>query len=87
MLIDMTIIQELIGPEELDFYDQEWNFRGSKKTLRHELSKITGIDANILEDSELLPTIPVGRRMSWAAHRKTTRVEDTACQYPPLFSC
>lgn len=71
-------LQELIGPEELEFYDQEWNFRGSKKTLRHELSKITGIDTDILEDSELLPTIPVGQRMSWAAHRKTTRVEDTA---------
>lgn len=71
-------LQELIGPEELDFYDQEWNFRGSKKTLRHELSKITGIDVDILEDSELLPTIPVGQRMSWAAHRKTTRVEDIA---------
>lgn len=71
-------LQELIGPEELDFYDQEWNFRGSKKTLRRELSKITGIDVDILEDSELLPTIPVGQRMSWAAHRKTTRVEDTA---------
>ena len=71
-------LQELIGPEELDFYDQEWNFRGSKKTLRNELAEITGIDAEILEDSELLPTIPVGQRMSWAAHRKTTRVEDTA---------
>lgn len=71
-------LQELIGPEELDFYDQEWNFRGSKKTLRYELSKITGIDVDILEDSELLPTIPVGQRMSWAAHRRTTRVEDIA---------
>lgn len=71
-------LQELVGPEELDFYDQEWNFRGSKKALRHELSEITGIDTDILGDSELLPTVPVGRRMSWAAYRKTTRVEDMA---------
>ncbi|ROW04542.1 hypothetical protein VMCG_05120 [Cytospora schulzeri] len=71
-------LQELVAPEELEFYDQEWKFRGSKKTLRHELSNITGIDVDILEDSELLPTIPVGRRMSWAAARKTTRVEDIA---------
>ncbi|POS81099.1 hypothetical protein DHEL01_v200515 [Diaporthe helianthi] len=71
-------LQELIGPEELEFYDQEWKFRGSKKTLRYELSKITGIDTTTLQDSELLPTIPVGRRMSWAANRKTTRVEDIA---------
>lgn len=71
-------LQELIAPEELDFYDQEWNFRGSKKTLRHGLSRITGIDVAILEDSELLPTIPVGQRMSWAAHRNTKRIEDIA---------
>lgn len=71
-------LQELVAPEELDFYDQEWKFRGSKKTLRHELSRITGIDVDVLEDSELLPTIPVGKRMSWAAARQTTRIEDTA---------
>lgn len=71
-------LQELIAPEEVDFYDQEWNFRGSKKTLRHELSRMTGIDIDVLEDAELLPTIPVGRRMSWASTRQTTRVEDTA---------
>ncbi|KAK7734230.1 hypothetical protein SLS53_007878 [Cytospora paraplurivora] len=71
-------LQELIAPEELDFYDQEWNFRGSKKILRRELSRITGIDVDILEDPELLPTIPVGRRMSWASARRTTRVEDIA---------
>ncbi|KUI68076.1 Vegetative incompatibility protein HET-E-1 [Cytospora mali] len=71
-------LQELIAPEELDFFDQEWKFRGSKKTLRHELSRITGIDVDVLEDSELLSTIPVGKRMSWAANRKTTRVEDIA---------
>lgn len=71
-------LQELVAPEELDFYDQDWRFRGSKKILRHELSDITGIDVDVLEDSELLPTIPVGRRMSWAAARKTTRVEDIA---------
>lgn len=77
-------LQELIAPEEIYFYDQEWNFRGSKQTLRYELSKITGIDAQILANLELLPTIPVGRRMSWAAHRKTTRVEDISCQYHSL---
>ena len=71
-------LQELIAPEELDFYDHGWNFRGSKNTLRYELASMTGIDVDILEDSDLLPTIPVGRRMSWAAHRKTKRVEDIA---------
>lgn len=71
-------LQELIAPEELEFYDRDWQFRGTKKTLRKGLSNITGIDVDVLVDSELLPTIPVGRRMSWAAGRRTTRVEDTA---------
>jgi hypothetical protein len=39
---------------------------------------ITGIDIEILNNSDELHTVPVARRMSWAASRHTTRVEDLA---------
>jgi hypothetical protein len=42
------------------------------------LVEITGIDVQVLNDSDLLQTVPVARRMSWAASRQTTRVEDLA---------
>lgn len=71
-------LQELIAPEVVEFYDRGWCFRGDKSLLRQKISERTGIDVTVLEDSDLLSTIPVGRRMSWAAERETARVEDVA---------
>jgi hypothetical protein len=78
-------LQELIAPENVEFYDQGWQWRGTKKSLQQELFDITGIDHEILEDSNLLSTIPVARRMSWASTRKTSRVEDRAYSLLGLF--
>lgn len=71
-------LQELIAPEEVEFYDRGWQLRGDKRLLREEISNITGIDVGVLLNSELLSTVAVGRRMSWASGRETTRVEDGA---------
>ncbi|OTA54508.1 HET-domain-containing protein [Hypoxylon sp. EC38] len=68
-------LQELIAPKALDFYDCKWRFLGTKANLREEVSSITGIDVDVLEDIQLLPNIPIARRMSWASKRKTTRAE------------
>ena len=78
-------LQELIAPKSVEFYDQGWQRRGTKQSLQQELSAITGIDLEILEDSNLLSTIPVARRMSWASRRKTSRVEDRAYSLLGLF--
>lgn len=78
-------LQELIAPEKVEFYDQRWQWSGTKKSLQRKLSAITGIDLEILEDSNLLSTIPVARRMSWASRRKTSRVEDRAYSLLGLF--
>ncbi|PMD20384.1 HET-domain-containing protein [Hyaloscypha hepaticicola] len=78
-------LQELIAPEKVEFYDQRWQWSGTKQSLQQELSAITGIDLEILEDSNLLSTIPVARRMSWASRRKTSRVEDRAYSLLGLF--
>lgn len=71
-------LQELIAPEVVEFYDRGWQFRGTKSLLRQRISEITAIDVDVLENSELLSTVAVGRRMSWASGRETTRVEDGA---------
>ncbi|PSR94498.1 heterokaryon incompatibility protein-domain-containing protein, partial [Coniella lustricola] len=71
-------LQELIGPTSLTFYDRDWNDHGSKRLRSFEISTITGIDVAVLEASSLLKSIPVGRKMSWAAGRQTTREEDIA---------
>ncbi|KAH7153441.1 HET domain protein [Dactylonectria macrodidyma] len=71
-------LQELVAPKCVNFYDQAWNFRGTKSTLNKSIASITMIDSNVLEDAGLLPTLSVAKRMSWAALRNTTRIEDIA---------
>ncbi|PNP79211.1 hypothetical protein FNYG_07287 [Fusarium nygamai] len=71
-------LQELIASRNLEFYDSAWNYRGTKAGLRGGISGLTGIDIAVLEDNAILETIPVAKRMSWAADRETTRVEDLA---------
>jgi hypothetical protein len=71
-------LQELIAPKEVEFYDREWTLRGTRIGLVQALETITRIDGQVLRDSTILADIPVARRMSWAANRNTTRVEDIA---------
>lgn len=78
-------LQELIAPSEIIFYGVGWVQLGTKETLRHLLADITGVDEDVLELMEHMFGIPVGRRMSWAAHRETTRDEDTAYCLLGLF--
>ena len=71
-------LQELIAPKEVIFFDQDWNVRGVKTGLVEHLATITGINGGILSQKQDLSSIPVARRMSWPAKRKTTRLEDEA---------
>ncbi|KAF4443381.1 hypothetical protein F53441_11429 [Fusarium austroafricanum] len=71
-------LQELIASQDIEFYDREWIYRGTKNGLQQRISDITGIDTAVLENNDILETIPVAKRMSWAANRETTRVEDLA---------
>ncbi|KAF2201152.1 hypothetical protein GQ43DRAFT_448996 [Delitschia confertaspora ATCC 74209] len=72
-------LQELIAPARVAFYIKGWNFVGYKATMGRKLERITGIGTEILmEHWPKLDTVSVARRMSWAAKRETTRVEDMA---------
>ncbi|KAK0724900.1 heterokaryon incompatibility protein-domain-containing protein, partial [Lasiosphaeris hirsuta] len=71
-------LQELIAPGEIKFVDASWTLRGTKETLFAALHNITGIDNMVLRSSYNLDRVAVARRMSWAASRETTRIEDKA---------
>jgi hypothetical protein len=79
-------LQELIAPADVVFYSEDWNKIGTKIELQELLSSITGIASNVLLNPELVPTQSVARRMSWAASRKTTRVEDIAYCLMGIFN-
>ncbi|KAH8734173.1 heterokaryon incompatibility protein-domain-containing protein [Ilyonectria robusta] len=71
-------LQELIAPRYMKFFDQTWNYIGSKGTLATRLSEITSIDIDVLNHKAPLSSVCVAKRFSWAANRETTRSEDSA---------
>jgi hypothetical protein len=54
------------------------NYRGSKEDLSRLISTISSIPETLLRQEADLYDFTVARRMSWAATRETTRVEDLA---------
>ena len=47
-------------------------------SLQTSLELITGIGRQYLDNSDMIPTASIARRMSWASSRSTTRKEDEA---------
>ena len=79
-------LQELIGPKTASFYDRSWRLLGTKSGLLPEISTKTGIPDNVLSNPTSLGTCSVAQRMSWAANRETTRVEDRAYSLLGIFN-
>ncbi|KPM39511.1 hypothetical protein AK830_g7037 [Neonectria ditissima] len=79
-------LQELIAAPEVVFFSRTWQTIGTKETLKHDIAEITGIDKEVLESMAYMSGLPVGRRMSWAAKRHTTRVEDMAYCLMGIFN-
>jgi hypothetical protein len=81
-------LQELLAPSSVIFFDYDWNDVGTKGSLEELISKVTGID-----DFVNFETACVAQKMSWAANRETTRIEDKAycllglfdVNMPPLY--
>ncbi|KAI0714451.1 heterokaryon incompatibility protein-domain-containing protein [Cerioporus squamosus] len=71
-------LQELLAPRFLIFLSQDWEVLGTKADLAQQLEKVTQIPATVLRFEETLREVSIARRMSWAAKRETTRVEDEA---------
>lgn len=60
------------------FFGSAWNEIGSLSALIRRVSDITGIQREVLNHAQPLADLSLARRLSWAAKRQTTRVEDMA---------
>lgn len=78
-------LQELIAPSDLVFYSNNWIEVGTKQTLCKVILDITGIDTDIVTGVKDVESASIAKRMSWASHRATTRVEDLAYCLMGLF--
>ncbi|EAT77383.2 hypothetical protein SNOG_15158 [Parastagonospora nodorum SN15] len=81
-------LQELIAPRVVKFFGhdekQQWKQLGKKSTLLQLIVYRTPIDRKVLEGSDVR-SCSVANRMSWAAERETTRVEDRAYSLLGIF--
>ncbi|KAH9848562.1 heterokaryon incompatibility protein-domain-containing protein [Lenzites betulinus] len=78
-------LQELVAPSYVVFLTCDWTFLGTKTGLASMLEQITGVDATILLGMKPVESASVAKRMSWAAYRQTTRVEDRAYSLLGIF--
>ncbi|KAI6101089.1 heterokaryon incompatibility protein-domain-containing protein, partial [Pisolithus croceorrhizus] len=78
-------LQELIAPARIEFFNKEWVSVGNKQRLAPILKDITRIPCDVLRDGLAGKRLSVARIMSWAATRKTARVEDRAYSLMGLF--
>lgn len=79
-------LQELIAPRSVIFYNNSWEELGTKSSLEEKISDVTGIQREVLSDGRRLGTFSIAQRMSWAAHRETTRLEDRAYSLMGVFN-
>ncbi|KAL8689558.1 MAG: hypothetical protein Q9218_004797 [Villophora microphyllina] len=78
-------LQELLAPRAVSFYDAKWEPMGRRIDLVDQISLATGIDKGYLENPQSIRQASVAARMSWAAYRQTTRLEDEAYCLMGLF--
>lgn len=78
-------LQELIAPLHIDFYDEDWEFCFTKEMASEALARITGIGCDILNHKIDLSSVSVAQKMSWAATRESTRIEDLAYSLLGIF--
>ena len=71
-------LQELIAPRAVIFLSNDWEAIGAKRILADLIEEVTGIDHRVLTHRRKLDDVSIACRMSWAAGRETTRIEDQA---------
>ncbi|KAI4184827.1 MAG: hypothetical protein L6R41_004493 [Letrouitia leprolyta] len=75
-------LQELLAPGVVIFVNAFWEVLDTKRSLRRELSSITGISQEHLSSPM---SASIATKMSWASYRETTRLEDIAYCLLGLF--
>jgi hypothetical protein len=78
-------LQELLAPKLVKFYNNRWEFLGSKYDLARTISGVAQVSEEVLRRPELLRRASIAKRMSWASDRKTTRLEDMAYSLLGIF--
>jgi hypothetical protein len=77
-------LQELLAPNIVEFFSQEWECLGDKTSLRLLIQKITGIPCEALNRTPL-SRFSVDERLRWKGDRETKREEDAWYSLSGIF--
>ena len=69
-------LQELLAPEDVRFFTEDWTYFGTKKELEKSIRATTGINLGALLWPWTILDYSIATRLSWASGRTTTRIED-----------
>ena len=78
-------LQELLAPRVVAFLARDWTPAGTKAGLAPLLESVTRVPVDVLTLERDVADVCVAARMSWAAGRRTTRVEDEAYALMGVF--
>lgn len=78
-------LQELLAPTDLCFYSATWTLLRTLGDLTKTVSAVTNIPLSLLYHEHSVTDFCAARRMSWAANRRTARIEDEAYCLLGLF--
>lgn len=78
-------LQELIAPRSVVFFDKYFRWLETKTGLGEHVERYTKIPIEVLRVLSHAYTCPVALRMSWAASRKASRLQDIAYSLFGLF--
>jgi hypothetical protein len=78
-------LQELLAPNEVQFFDEDGKLLGDKTSLWQWIHEITGIAIPALR-GDPLGRFSVEERFEWAKSRQTTRDEDCAYSMLGIFA-
>ncbi|KAL4069896.1 hypothetical protein V8B97DRAFT_2049062 [Scleroderma yunnanense] len=74
----VSLTHKMIAPNNVQFFNNDWQPIGNKRTFSYILSRITRVPQHILRYGLSSNSPCVVQIMLWAANRTTTRVEDGA---------
>ncbi|KAH9238668.1 hypothetical protein K456DRAFT_1826366, partial [Colletotrichum gloeosporioides 23] len=79
-------LQELLAPKCVLFCDRFWRQFGDRSSLAAGINAITDIPVAYLRREQDFRSSSIAVRMSWAAYRETTRIEDRAYALLGIFN-
>ncbi|KAI0509007.1 HET-domain-containing protein [Xylaria bambusicola] len=71
-------LQELLAPKEVIFFNANWESIANRNSLADIICRATMVHKGALEDRNTISEYSIAQRMSWAADRQTSKLEDIA---------